>query len=253
MPYVSVVQANLRAARLHFLLKRVLAGERFVSTARFIFSFPTSSYRFLFLRSPPYFLPQQSRLMEGKDMSYHHHYKPRDFDFAQRLVTLRRRAGLSQEGMALQVGVTTRAIRNWEGGTNYPSEANLEKLVELYLDKMVFTSEHEQDEAHVLWDQLREVIPRRIGPFDGQWFARLLKERQEQPAASEAQLARLPPLPQRANQGTPPSHSFSRLSRGDWSEAPDVSAFYGRTDELSELERWLLADHCRLVAVLRMR
>ena len=185
-------------------------------------------------------------------MSYHHHYKPRDFDFAQRLVTLRRRAGLSQEGMALQVGVTTRAIRNWEGGTNYPSEANLEKLVELYLDKMVFTSEHEQDEAHVLWDQLREVIPRRIGPFDGQWFARLLKERQEQPAASEAQLARLPPLPQRANQGTPPSHSFSRLSRGDWSEAPDVSAFYGRTDELSELERWLLADHCRLVAVLGM-
>src|SRR5438094_923161 len=112
MPYVSVVQANMRAVRLHFLLKRLLAGERFVTTARFIFSFliasnsltrpwisgrfslPTSSYRFLFLRSPLYFLPQQSRLMEGKDMSYHHHYKPRDFDFAQRLVTLRRRAGL---------------------------------------------------------------------------------------------------------------------------------------------------------------
>ncbi len=41
-------------------------------------------------------------------------------------------------------------------------------------------------------------------------------------------------------------------SRQDWVEAVDVSTFYGRTEELSKLEYWILKDHCRLVALLGM-
>lgn len=41
-------------------------------------------------------------------------------------------------------------------------------------------------------------------------------------------------------------------SRQDWGEAPDVSAFYGRTEELSKLEYWILNDRCRLIALLGM-
>jgi hypothetical protein len=41
-------------------------------------------------------------------------------------------------------------------------------------------------------------------------------------------------------------------SRQDWGEAPDVSAFYGRTEELSKLEYWILNERCRLVALLGM-
>ena len=33
----------------------------------------------------------------------------------------------------------------------------------------------------------------------------------------------------------------------DWGEAIDVSIFYGREEELSTLERWMVADRCRLV------
>jgi WD40 repeat protein len=36
----------------------------------------------------------------------------------------------------------------------------------------------------------------------------------------------------------------------DWGEAPDISIFHGRTDELATLEQWVLRDHCRLVAIL---
>ena len=36
----------------------------------------------------------------------------------------------------------------------------------------------------------------------------------------------------------------------DWGEAPDVSVFYGRTEELTTLNEWILSDKCRLVAVL---
>lgn len=40
--------------------------------------------------------------------------------------------------------------------------------------------------------------------------------------------------------------------RQDWGSAPDVSIFYGRTEELATLENWILAEECRLVAVFGM-
>ncbi|MUH00871.1 NACHT domain-containing protein [Scytonema sp. UIC 10036] len=36
----------------------------------------------------------------------------------------------------------------------------------------------------------------------------------------------------------------------DWGEAVDVSVFYGRTEELMQLQQWVLSDHCRLVGLL---
>ncbi len=36
----------------------------------------------------------------------------------------------------------------------------------------------------------------------------------------------------------------------DWSEAPDVSVFYGRSEELLQLRQWILEERCRLVGLL---
>src|SRR5207248_2592541 len=156
-------------------------------------------------------------------MNYHHRYKPRDFRVAQLLVTLRKKASLTQEELALRMDVTAKAIGNWEGGSNYPTERNLRKLIELYLDNNVFAPGQERDEVRELWEQLREGIPRRIGLFDERWFAALLTQRQARRIDHAYQL-----------QGSP----------------PHVPALYGRTDELAELERWLLVDQCRMMAVL---
>jgi transcriptional regulator with XRE-family HTH domain len=38
----------------------------------------------------------------------------------------------------------------------------------------------------------------------------------------------------------------------DWGEAPDVTVFYGREEELAELRQWISHDCCRVVAVLGM-
>jgi WD40 repeat protein len=38
----------------------------------------------------------------------------------------------------------------------------------------------------------------------------------------------------------------------DWGEAMDISTFYGRELERSQLERWMTRDRCRLVAILGM-
>jgi hypothetical protein len=44
--------------------------------------------------------------------------------------------------------------------------------------------------------------------------------------------------------------SFIELQ--DWGEAPDISSFYGRSEELRQLEQWIVQDHCKVVALLGM-
>ena len=59
------------------------------------------------------------------------------------------------------------------------------------------------------------------------------------------------PLP---NAGNPAAiqPSSAMQNRADWGEAVDVSIFYGRTEELATLQRWILEDRCRLIALLGM-
>jgi hypothetical protein len=38
----------------------------------------------------------------------------------------------------------------------------------------------------------------------------------------------------------------------DWGEAPDITTFYGRNAELSQIKHWILNDRCRLIALLGM-
>src|SRR6266516_4963647 len=38
----------------------------------------------------------------------------------------------------------------------------------------------------------------------------------------------------------------------DWGDAPDVSTFFGRTEELSTLEQWIVDEQCRLIAIVGM-
>ncbi len=42
------------------------------------------------------------------------------------------------------------------------------------------------------------------------------------------------------------------LAQVDWGEAPDVSVFYGRAEELETVKQWIEHDRCRLIAFLGM-
>ncbi len=44
----------------------------------------------------------------------------------------------------------------------------------------------------------------------------------------------------------------NKKQRQDWGEAIDVSAFYGRNDEIKTLEKWTVTDRCRLITVVGM-
>ncbi|NJR59910.1 MAG: NACHT domain-containing protein [Cyanobacteria bacterium CRU_2_1] len=36
----------------------------------------------------------------------------------------------------------------------------------------------------------------------------------------------------------------------DWDDAPDLNQFYGRHQELAQLEQWMLSDRCKLIAII---
>ncbi len=46
--------------------------------------------------------------------------------------------------------------------------------------------------------------------------------------------------------------SSSANSRQDWGEAPEVNVFYGRTEELKLLQKWILTERCKMLALLNL-
>ena len=53
-------------------------------------------------------------------------------------------------------------------------------------------------------------------------------------------------------ESTPPIQDLKSKIQNqiDWGEAPEVSSFYGRTEELHQLERWIVHERCKLIALL---
>jgi NB-ARC domain len=48
----------------------------------------------------------------------------------------------------------------------------------------------------------------------------------------------------------PESESAVAVLNQDWGEAPDVSNFCGRTDELNQLKKWISENNCHLISVV---
>ena len=156
----------------------------------------------------------------------------RDYSFADRVLALRQRAGLTQGELAALIGVGVRSVQAWEAAVSYPGADHLQQLVAVHLEHGGFAVGREMDEASALWEAARTHAPRRIIPFDRRRFESLRS------MATSAASAAAP------SAGAPSAH------RDDWRNVPDAGHFFGRTDELQMLARWLLEDRCRLIGVL---
>src|SRR6266704_2390630 len=58
-------------------------------------------------------------------------YSYRDYAFAQLMLTLRTTIGLTQAGLAERLGVSRRAVAEWEAGSSYPKAERLQQLITL--------------------------------------------------------------------------------------------------------------------------
>ena len=73
-------------------------------------------------------------------------------EFAEKLMTLRKQAGLSQEQLADRLGVTRQSVSKWESGTAFPELVKLVTLSEMFgvsVDYLVkdYVEEPEQQRA----------------------------------------------------------------------------------------------------------
>jgi transcriptional regulator with XRE-family HTH domain len=144
----------------------------------------------------------------------------------------------SQVKAAHFFGLTHSTISRYENGHLIPRLGYLACLTQLFIDRLA--QERQAIESY------QEALLREVNA------ALLLYYPDESPFRDWNELCRIAEdyIVQQKRPGHSDRPSLDR--RVDWDEAPDVSVFYGRQEELDKLARWIVTDGCRLVGVLGM-
>src|SRR6266516_2170262 len=163
-------------------------------------------------------------------------YSERDYTFGQMMLTLRTTIGLTQAGLGERLGVSRRAVAEWEAGLSYPKAERLKQLITLGVQQQGFPAGREAEEIRTLWRAAHQKVL-----LDDAWLAGLLAPPVTVPLAPPA--------------ATPAAPAFSEptaFPRVDLVEALDTSHFTGREVEVAELSQWIVQERCRLVTLLGM-
>jgi WD40 repeat protein/transcriptional regulator with XRE-family HTH domain len=164
-------------------------------------------------------------------------YRERDYAFGQVMLTLRTRLELTQTQLADMLGVTRRAVIDWEGGLTYPKADHLKQFVVLATQRQAWPFGREAEEVRALWQAARQKVL-----LDEAWLGGLLSHLQA------------PPASQPGEETSVTAHALASPSRGgprvDWGDALAVTSFYGREWELDLLSEWVVGERCRVVSVL---
>ncbi len=167
-------------------------------------------------------------------------YRERDYAFGQLMLTLRTAIGLTQAGLAERLGVSRRAVAEWEGGLSYPKAERLKQFITLGVRASAFPAGREAEEIRALWKAAHQKVL-----LDESWLAALLGR--PRPA-----LTLLPPVPfeepQRGEEISAAQPPAGR--RVDWGEALAVPSFYDREREVAQLTAWVTQERCWVVSVL---
>jgi transcriptional regulator with XRE-family HTH domain len=86
-------------------------------------------------------------------------YGERDYAFGQLMLTLPTTIGLTQASLGDLLGVSRRAVAEWEGGSNYPKVERLKQLIALGVLQQVFPAGREVEEIRALWFVAGACVP----------------------------------------------------------------------------------------------
>jgi predicted ATPase/DNA-binding XRE family transcriptional regulator len=160
-------------------------------------------------------------------------YRDRDYAFGEAMLALRAKIGLTQIELARFLGVSRRAVSDWEAGNSYPKLEHLKQLVVLSLQHQAFPAGSEAEKIRVLWHASHQKVL-----LDEVWLNGLLT-----------------PSPTQRTRDLEPSHVVK--------EAPTKSEkhpslilpfqptrFVGRVTELAEIDALLGNPACRLLTLV---
>jgi len=167
-------------------------------------------------------------------------YGERDYAFGQAMLSLRTVLGLTQAGLAEHLGISRRAVGEWEAGSSYPKAEHLKAFMALAVQHEAFPAGREAEEIRAFWLAAHQKVL-----LDEFWLSALLSQQLPH-------LTLVAPLPVEQSSGidhvlAPPVAGGPRM---DWGDALAVPTFYGRERELALLSQWMLQERCRMVSVL---
>src|SRR5712692_364052 len=164
-------------------------------------------------------------------------YRDRDYAFGQAMLTLRITIGLTQAGLAKHLGISRKAVGEWEAGLTYPKAEHLKAFIALAVEQQAFPAGREEAEIRTFWQASRQKVL-----LDEAWLAALLPHTEVSPVSQ----------PVEETIGT--TSVLAPLARGgprvDWGDAPTVTTFFGREWEQTLLTSWVVEERCRVVSVL---
>jgi len=118
-------------------------------------------------------------------------YGERDYKFGQTMLTLRTEIGLTQVGLATHLGVSRRAVGEWEAGNSYPKVEHLKELIALAVKSRAIPKENAAQEIRELWKEAHQKVL-----LDEAWLSALL----DQPSSPPPDTT---PPPARENRTSP--------------------------------------------------
>ncbi len=104
-------------------------------------------------------------------------YGERDYAFGQAMLSLRTTIGLTQAGLADLLGVSRRAVGEWEAGSSYPTAHHLQHVMTLAVQQHAFPPGREAQEIRALWKAAHQKVL-----LDEQWLSALLNQPSPPPA-----------------------------------------------------------------------
>ena len=94
-----------------------------------------------------------------------------DYAYGATMLTLRTAISLSQEELAHCLGVSRRAVAEWEAGNCYPKAEHLKALIELGVKSQAFAEASAAEEIRALWRAARQKVL-----LDEHWLSALLSQ-----------------------------------------------------------------------------
>src|SRR5437879_12316507 len=86
-------------------------------------------------------------------------YSERDYAFGQAMLTLRTTIGLTQRDLADLLGISRRAMGDWEAGSSYLKVKHLKRLMELGVQHQAFAAGRAAEETRAFGRAARQTVP----------------------------------------------------------------------------------------------
>jgi transcriptional regulator with XRE-family HTH domain len=118
------------------------------------------------------------------------------------MLTLRDALGLTQAALAGHLGVSRRAVGDWEAGNKYPKVDHLKELIALAVERGAFTAGRETDEIQALWRAAHQRVL-----LDEAWLTAILSQRSPRPGLDTSAGVRTGP-------GSPAAAMTARCTSG---------------------------------------